>query len=180
MGDILVPLAAGFEEIEAVTIIDILRRADIPVIVAGVETKSVTGAHGISVDCDKLLKEVELNKLEGIVLPGGMPGAKNLMKSILLRDIIISLDRQQHLVAAICAAPTVLEAAGVLKGKKATSYPDYEKEFKSSDYSTEPVVEDGNVVTSRGVGTALAFALFLVKRLCGAAKYEQLKKAVLA
>jgi 4-methyl-5(b-hydroxyethyl)-thiazole monophosphate biosynthesis len=180
MANILVPLAQGFEETEAVTIIDILRRAGLHVILAGVETKTVTGSHGITLEGDLLLEKVDRKMLDGVVLPGGQPGSKNLMKSALLRDILIELDRQQHLVAAICAAPMVLEAAGILKGKRVTAYPGYEKEFKGGIFSTDAVVEDGHVVTSRGVGTALAFALALVGKLCGAEKQEELKKAVIA
>jgi protein deglycase len=180
MATILVPLAPGFEETEAVTIIDILRRAEVKVIVAGVEGKSVTGAHDITVECDCLLDQVDRKNLDGAVLPGGMPGARNLLKHSLVRDILIELDRQQLLVAAICAAPIVLEAAGVLKGRRATCYPGYEKELKSATFVHENVVKDGNIMTSRGLGTALHFALALVKVLCGEEKQEHLKKAVLA
>jgi len=179
MPEILVPLAQGFEETEAVTIIDLLRRAGVSVITAGVETQIVTGSHNIAIICDTTLDKIDIKKLDGVVLPGGMPGAKNLLKSTVLRDIILELDREEFLVAAICAAPIVLEAAGILTGKRVTSYPGYEKEVQSGKYSSDEVVVDGNIITSRGVGTAIAFSLELVKRLCGQEKFILLKKAIL-
>jgi protein deglycase len=177
---ILVPLAPGFEETEAVTIIDILRRGGVEVVAAGLEAKAVKGSHALTLEGDALLAEVELKGFDGIVLPGGQPGTTNLMKSTALRRFLVEMDRQQLLIAAICAAPTVLEAAGVLKGKKATCYPGCEKDIRSAILSSDGVVVDGHVVTSRGVGTALAFALTLVKILRGTETYEQVKKAVLA
>jgi protein deglycase len=180
MATIVVPLAPGFEEIEAVAVIDILRRGNVTVIVAGVEGATVTGAHGITLQCDALLSAVDIKRLDGIVLPGGMPGTSNLMKSSLLRDLIIALDRDNLLVAAICAAPTVLHAAGVLKGKKATSYPGYRKDMTEADYSEDAVVADDNVITSRAAGTAVPFALALVERLSGPTAALEVKKAILA
>lgn len=180
MATILVPLAEGFEEIEAVAIIDILRRAGITVITAGLDNLAVRGAHNITVQCDVLLSAVDVKALDGAVLPGGMPGTKNLLKHSLLRDILVALDREEALVAAICAAPIVLAAAGVVKGKRATSYPGYEKEMNEADYSTDAVVADGNVITSRAAGTAVPFALALVEKLAGRDKAIEIKKSILA
>jgi len=176
---ILVPLAEGFEECEAITIIDILRRASLTVIVAGLNGTPITGAHGIRVECDTTLDQVNRKALSGIVLPGGQPGTSNLLKSSLIRDIIIDLDRQEQMVAAICAAPTVLLAAGILSGRKVTSFPACEKEFDPTLYQTDAFVEDGNVVTGRALGTALPFSLKLVQKLCGNAKAEEIRRAVL-
>jgi 4-methyl-5(b-hydroxyethyl)-thiazole monophosphate biosynthesis len=180
MATIVVPLAPGFEEIEAVAVIDILRRGGVTVITAGVEGAAVTGARGVTLQCDTLLSAVDAKQLDGIVLPGGMPGTRNLMKSSLVRDMVIALDRDNLLVAAICAAPTVLHAAGVLKGKKATSYPGYQKEMTEAVYSEAAVVADGNVITSRAAGTAVPFALALVERLSGLTTALEVKKAILA
>jgi 4-methyl-5(b-hydroxyethyl)-thiazole monophosphate biosynthesis len=175
----MVPLAEGFEEIEAVTVIDILRRGDIDVVVAGMGSETVAGSHHIAVKCNTLIEAVRKEELNGIVLPGGMPGTKNLLTHTLLRDIIIELDKQDKLVAAICAAPTVLVAAGILKHKRATCYPSFEKDMTGTQYLTDPVVRHGNVITSRGPGTALVFSLAIVGALLGDEKSLELKKAVL-
>lgn len=180
MATLLVPLAQGFEETEAVTVIDVLRRAGIEVIVAGLSSASVTGSHQITVACDKTLEEVDKGSLDGIVLPGGMPGTTNLIKSSTLREILIRLDRENLLIAAICAAPKVLEAAGVLEGRKRTSFPGVEKDLGSGPYLTDAVVEDGNLITSRGPATAMVFALAIVGKICGSAKADELRKALLA
>lgn len=180
MPKIVVPLAEGFEEIEAVAVIDLLRRAGVEVVTASLDGESVTGAHGITVKSDALLKAVDVKSLDGVVLPGGQPGTRNLLKSTPVREILIALDREDKLVAAICAAPTVLAAAGVLNNRRAACYPGLEKELTGARPVSEPVAEDGNIITSRGIGTALPFALALITRLCGPEKAAQVKKAVLA
>jgi len=180
MTKILVPLAEGFEEVEAVTVIDVLRRAEMEVIVAGLEGLVVRGAHGISLTCDLLLADLEDTNFEGIVLPGGLPGASNLKKSSRLREIIIDLDKQNKLVSAICAAPTVLYAAGVLAGKKATCYPGFEKEMGEIEFSDKRVVEDGNVITSRGPGTSIEFALSIISHFQSRKNAEGVRQALLA
>jgi protein deglycase len=162
----LVPLAEGFEEIEAVTIIDILRRADIDVTVAGLGSIRPTGSHGIAVECDALFEACQAEHYDAVVLPGG-PGTKNLRASAGLRSTLTQHSRRGALLAAICAAPAVLEDAGLLNGKRATSHPDQYPEMKSCTYVEEAVVEDGNLITSRGAGTAIAFAAAVVKKLAG-------------
>lgn len=162
----LVPLAEGFEEIEAVTIIDVLRRADVEVVTAGLDSAIVAGAHDIIMMADRVLEHVDATSFDVIVLPGG-PGTANLKKD----DRIIAMLKQQatagKLVAAICAAPVVLSAAGLLQGKRVTSYPSVHQDLDAGEYLAVPVVVDGQVVTSRGPGTAIAFALKLVEILCG-------------
>lgn len=162
----LVPLAEGFEEIEAVTIIDILRRGKIDVTVAGVGGMLPTGSHGISIQCDAALEACRSEQYDAVVLPGG-PGTRQLRDSAGIREIVTRHAKHGAVVAAICAAPTVLEDAGLLKGKRATSHPDQAPAMKSCVYVEEAVVEDSNIITSRGAGTAIAFAAAVVKRLAG-------------
>ena len=164
---ILVPLAPGFEEIEAVTIIDVLRRADLPVQVAGLTSGPVTGSHGLTLGTELALAEVDVEQLGTVVLPGGLPGATNLIENEHLLEIIRTLSASGRRVAAICAAPIVLARAGVLEGVAATCYPGFEDQLAGAQHSTERVVRAGRVVTSRGPGTALAFVLELVADLAG-------------
>ena len=173
----LVLLAEGFEEIEAVTIIDVLRRGGVEVTSAALGTSPVRGSHGIALEADARLGAVTREAFDAIVLPGGMPGATNLRDDARVRGLLRDAVGQGKLVGAICAAPIALEAAGVLEGKRATSYPGHE--IPSAHYSDESVVSDGNVVTSRGVGTALAFALTLVERLVDADTASRLQAAML-
>ncbi len=179
MKRVIIPLAEGFEEIEAVTTIDVLRRAGIEVITVGLDTDTVKGAHNIKIGTDKRLKEVLNYDFDAVVLPGGMPGAANLRESSELLKLIKNIDAKKGLIAAICAAPMVLEAAGVLNNKKATSYPGYDSEIKSANYSEDRVVVDRNLITARGPGVAVEFALEVVKYLTGEGEAFSLKKAML-
>ena len=167
---VLVLLADGFEEIEAVTVIDVLRRADIEVMSASLNGSQVKGSHGISVVADSTLDQVEEQMFDALVLPGGMPGARHLRESQPVLDLIRDAAHKGKFVAAICAGPTALDVAGVLKGRRATSNPGHE--LPSADYVEEAVVVDGNIVTSRGPGTAFDFALKLVEKLAGPAVAE--------
>jgi protein deglycase len=162
----VVPLAEGFEEIEAITIIDILRRARLDVTVAGVGGMQVTGSHAIHVQCDALIEDVDFDGVDAIVLPGG-PGTRVLREHAAVREGVLRVASHHRLVAAVCAAPTVLEACGLLKGKRATSHPDHAHELRSGRYEESAVVEDGNIITSRGAGTSIAFAAAVVSRLAG-------------
>ena len=177
---VLVPLAPGFEEIEAVTIIDVLRRAGLSVHVAGLSARAVTGAHGITLVTDGLLAEVDARELAMLVLPGGMPGTTNLAADGRILALVRELESSGRKVAAICAAPLVLERAGVLAGREVTSYPSVRDQLPSARVLSEPaVVSSGPVITSQGVGTALAFALALVAELAGPAKARELEVALL-
>lgn len=177
----LVLLAEGLEEIEAITIIDILRRADIDVVACSLEEKTVTGAHGIKIIADKSLDEFR-DEVDAIILPGGMPGAEHLAGSQKLKELLQKMHKENKLIAAICASPAVvLNPAGILDGKKATVYPGMEKDFgKDIIFSQDKVVIDGNVITSRGPGTALLFSLAIVEKLVGKGVSEELKKRTLA
>jgi len=162
---VLCILADGFEEIEAVTVIDLLRRAEIPVMVAGVENHKIQGAHQISIECDIQLKDVDLDQFTHLFLPGGQPGTDNLKKNKFVIEVIRRFHRARKVIAAICAAPTVLLEAGIIKNYKITSYPDERAKFVDSVYIENDVVYDKNVITSRGVGTAIQFALYMIESM---------------
>jgi 4-methyl-5(b-hydroxyethyl)-thiazole monophosphate biosynthesis len=177
---VLVPLATGFEEIEAVTIIDVLRRAGLVVRVAGLAAREVTGAHGITLRTDVHLAEVDARELAMLVLPGGMPGTTNLAADERILALVRELESSGRKVAAICAAPLVLERAGVLAGREVTSYPSVRGKLASAHVlPASTVVKSGPVITSQGVGTALAFALALVEELAGPAQARELAAALL-
>lgn len=177
---VLVVLAEGFEEIEAITPIDVLRRAGLEVTIAGVGGHQITGSHGITVETDTTIEEIE-ELPDAIVLPGGMPGAENLSKSKALRDILESMDEEGRHIGAICAAPAVaLASTGILDGRKATCFPGFESRFgQAIVFSPDRVVVDGNITTSRGPGTALEFALALAGRLAGAEVQQELSDRML-
>ena len=175
----LVPLAPGFEEIEAVTIIDVLRRAEIQVRVVGLEPGPVTGSHGITLETDGALSDVKAEDVRVAILPGGLPGAENLKGDSRLLELLAALHSSGRTVAAICAAPMVLGAAGVLTGAEATCYPGFEEHLTGATHTTNRVQRSGNVVTSRGPGTALEFALALVADWKGAAVAEELSRGML-
>jgi protein deglycase len=165
MATALVLLVDGFEEIEAVTIIDVLRRGEVTVTTASLGEKRVTGSHQITLEADALLDGVMVENFDALVLPGG-PAAKTLCEDARAQATIKRASAAGKLVAAVCAAPTALEAAGLLAGKRATAYPG--SPLPSAQQVDEQVVEDGNVITSRGPATTMAFALKLVERLSGA------------
>ncbi len=157
-------LADGFEEIEALTVVDILRRDNIVIKTVSISgKKEVKGAHGIPVTADKLLKEVDINEAALLVLPGGMPGTLNLKECEPLMEMVKQFVDTNRRIAAICAAPTILGNIGALKGKRACCYPGMENQLEGADVSFDEVVTDGNITTSRGMGTAIPFALELVR-----------------
>jgi len=160
-------LAAGFEEIEAITVIDILRRAGIETTVAGLEGELVQGSHQLQIKCDTILDRIDQREYSHLVLPGGQPGARNLGNDQRVLELVAGFYRHNKVVAAICAAPTVLQTAGILAGRRITSYPAERRNFTAVDYSEDNVVCDGNIITSRGVGTAIDFALALVENIKG-------------
>lgn len=170
---VLVPVADGTEEIEAVTIIDILRRAGADVVVASVQTGIITASRGVKLVADCLIADCLQTDFDLVVLPGGMPGAEHLRDSADLRDILQRQADRGGLYAAICAAPAVvLEPHGLLNGLRATAHPAFMNRLRPEGAVEDTVVVDGNCVTSRGPGTAMAFALTLVERLFGASKRD--------
>lgn len=179
MSKVSVFFGTGFEEIEALSVVDILRRAGIEtdmVSITGQET--VTSSHGVTVSMDKNLEEVDFSSLDMIVLPGGMPGTKNLEACDLLMEQVDSFFEKGKWIAAICAAPTIFGHRGILKGKKACCFPGMQNQLEGAEVSYEKVVVDGNVITSRGMGTALEFALKLLEVLTDAQTATQMATTV--
>ena len=179
MAKVCVLLANGFEEIEAITIIDVLRRASIDVVTLGVASAQVRGAHGVTVQADRLLKGSERDAWDMVILPGGMPGSTNLRDDPAVQALIVRQAGEGKMIGAICAAPIALGKAGVLKGKKATSYPGFEGQLTGAICQESRVVRDGNVFTSRGPGTAMEFALEIASALKGKETAAGVRKGML-
>lgn len=180
MTKIAAMLADGFEEVEALAVIDILRRADIETHMISVSSsKRVTGAHNISIEADMLLENTALEEYNGIFLPGGMPGTNNLDGCEKLCRTILDFDKEKKLLAAICAAPKIYGRLGILKGKKAVCYPGYEACLTGAEVKMQAkVVKDGHVITSRGMGTAIDLGLALVEELKDKNISEELAAAI--
>ncbi|MCI5698162.1 MAG: DJ-1/PfpI family protein [Clostridiales bacterium] len=180
---VLVLIADGFEEVEALTPVDLLRRVNIEAVMVSCSEKLVVkGAHGVKVVCDMLLDNLEDEDVEdafGIVLPGGMPGAENLKNSEGVKYIIKDMMSKKKLVAAICAAPIVLAETDVIDGRRITSYPGFQDELKAAEYMEDSVVLDDNLITARGPAIAMDFALAIVEYLCGREKRHSLANEVL-
>ncbi len=170
MPKVLVPLAQGCEEIEAITVIDILRRAGVEVVSAGLDAQLVRASRGVILLPDTTLGSALKHDFDMVVLPGGQPGTNNLKADARILDLVQRMAQQGKYVAAICAAPSVLADAGLLDGKRATSFPGALDAFPQVRQQHAAVVEDGKLITSRGPGTAMDFALTLVERLLGKAK----------
>jgi 4-methyl-5(b-hydroxyethyl)-thiazole monophosphate biosynthesis len=161
-------LADGFEEIEGLTVVDMLRRAEIDIATVSVTGhKYVTGSHQIIVAADTLFEEADFKTADMLVLPGGMPGTANLMKHEALGLLLKEFSAKGKALAAICAAPSVLGAKGLLSGRKATCYPGFEEKLLGADLCNTSVVTDGNVTTSKGMGTSIDFSLSLIKSIKG-------------
>ncbi len=177
----LVVLAPGFEEIEAITIVDILRRAEVPVVVASLTGESiVVGAHELAVRSDRPLAEVDVERLAMVVLPGGLPGAKHLAESETMVKILQTLAERGKWVAAICAAPLALQSAGLLKNRRLTCYPSCKDYFPESHYQATDVVRDGKIITGSGPGTAMRFSFALLEALGKSRAAETLREGMLA
>lgn len=173
-------LAEGCEEIEALTVVDVARRGGLEVAMISVSgEKQVKGAHNITFLTDIPAEYMDFDILDGIVLPGGMPGTVNLGANETVQKIIREFANQGKLVAAICAAPSVLGEAHLLEGKKATCYPGFEDKLLGAITMEEDVVMDGNIITSRGMGTAIPFALEIVKYFTDGATVEKLSDGII-
>lgn len=173
-------LANGFEEIEALCVLDFLRRAGVEVKTVGINGKVANGSHNIPVICD--IEDNELNTeadFDMIILPGGMPGSTNLDNSVVVDTMIKKALEGDKFICAICAAPFVLGKRGILNGKNATCYPGFEKELLGSKILDQGVVRDGKIITGRAMGSAHDFGLEIVDALCGKEMKEKLKSAVL-
>ena len=171
--------ADGYEEVEALTVVDLLRRAkigcDIVAVDDGVE---VTGSHGIRVGADKTLSQLVMEEYDGLILPGGLRGVNNLAADERVIDMLRRFAEAGKLTAAICAGPTVLAKAGLLQGRKACCYPGMEDQLTGAVACTDAVVADGSIITSRGLGTAIPFALALVAYFCGEKQAQALAKSI--
>ena len=180
MKKVLVPIAEGFEEIEAVTIIDVLRRGGIDVLVAGINSLEVKGANGIVIKTDEVLNEnISAEILDMVVLPGGWGGTNILAENKIIQNLLKEMDNSQKMIGAICAAPFALKQAGVLKNNW-TCYPSVEKQIGEAGYQTDKkVVVDSNVMTSRGPATAIYFAIEIVRKLVGNQTADELYAGLL-
>jgi len=171
-------LADGFEETEAVTTIDIVKRGGIDVEIAGLSATTAIGAHGITISCDTILEALS-GEYNAVILPGGQPGTKNLAASEAVSHLVKEFFSQGKLCAAICAAPTVFAKTGILEGKAATCYPGCESDLPEGSFCEDAVVVDGNVITSRGVGTAIDFSLAIISYLENTAVAENVAEKIL-
>lgn len=180
MKKVAVLLADGFEEIEALTAVDLLRRARVYVDTVSItEEYIVHGAHGINVQTEDLFEEVNFAEFDMVVLPGGLPGTTNLNDHAGVQRVVKDFAANGKYVAAICAAPSILGGMGLLKGKHATSYPSFEDKLSGAVVMRTPVVQDGNIITSRGMGTATDFALKLVEVMAGPEKAGEIGDSIL-
>ncbi len=173
-------MAPGFEEIETLTVVDILRRAGARVTLAGTEKGALQGSRGVHVLPDDLLENVLEMDFDLIVLPGGQPGTDNLLKDSRIVPLLKKMDSRTQYIAAICAAPLILQNAGLLVNRFATSHPSVQHELKNLSYLDERVVVDGHIITSQSPGTAMEFALKLVEILLGKERKDIVNKGVLA
>ncbi len=184
MSRVLACFTTGVEEIEFVAVVDILRRADIGVVMASLDGNPVTGRSSITIEADAALPDVMNEEWDMVVLPGGLPNAHLLRDDANVRTVVERLRDERKSIAAICAAPTALAAYGITHGMRVTSYPACREEMKtlqpSSVYVDDAVVEDDFLTTSRGAGTAVEFALRLVARLCGENKSEEIRQSIVA
>lgn len=180
MAEVLFFMADGFEETEGITAVDLIRRAGISVEMVAVEDRLlVTGAHGITVKADKLFQEAGFSDCRMLVLPGGMPGTRNLLAHGGLAEKIKEFNSKGKMLAAICAAPIVLGAAGVLDNRRVTCFPGFENQLGGGIFTEEPVVCDENIITSRGVGTAIEFALRIIAYFKGEREADAIRASVL-
>lgn len=180
MKRVVVFLADGFEEIEGLTVVDLLRRAGVEVVTVSIkESKEINGAHGIVVMADKIIGDMEFSRVDMVVLPGGMPGTLNLGNCEKVVEVVKEFDGLGKEVAAICAAPSILGDLGILEDKKAVCYPGFEERLVKAFVCKEQVVADGHITTSRGMGTAIPFALKLIEKLINVEKAEEIKESII-
>lgn len=178
MASVLVPLAQGCEELEAVTVIDLLRRAGVSVVTAGLDDKPVRASRGTVLLPDTTLEDALLQEFDMVVLPGGLPGADHLAEDTRIRELLRKMADTDRYTAAICAAPKVLASSGLLAGKKVTSFPGALDAFDGLDYRADAVVQDGKLITSRGPGTAMDFALTLIENLVGKERRDEVESGL--
>ncbi|MBR2529024.1 MAG: DJ-1/PfpI family protein [Blautia sp.] len=172
-------LADGFEDIEGLTVVDLMRRAGIDIVTVSIkEETSVITSHGIKMQTDTVFSSVDFDDADLLVLPGGKAGTQNLKAFPPLADLLKSFDAQGRRIAAICAAPTILSDLGLLRGKQATSYPSCQPQINCASYSENKVVTDGHITTSRGMGTSIDFGLALISLLLGEEKATEIADSI--
>ncbi|EGC01714.1 DJ-1 family glyoxalase III [Ruminococcus albus] len=172
-------LANGFEELEALAPIDILRRAGVEVVTVGVDSTEITASHKVVFNADTTVDKITLDdKLEMIVLPGGMPGTLNLENNDYVQAAIDYCVKNDKYVSAICAAPSILGHKGLLKGRKAVCFPGFEKDLEGAEIAEIGVAEDGKFITAKGAGVCIEFALKLVEKLVSAEKADEIKRGI--
>lgn len=179
MAKVLIPLAPGFEEIEALTVVDVLRRAEIEVVLAGLQAGPVASARNISVIPDATIDAVDADTFDMIILPGGQPGTANLNADSRIHTLLHAFASAGKHIGAICAATTVLAAAGLIRGKKVTCYPTYRDQLNGGIYEDTPVVRDDTIITSQGPGTAISFALAITAFLADRQTADNISTAML-
>lgn len=180
MKKILVLLATGFEEIEALSVVNVLRRANVSCDMGTLDSDYVKGTHNIEIKSDVNINNIDIDEYDGVVLPGGLPGAYNLRDSKKVREIVQKLNNDKKIIGAICAAPEALESFNILNGKKCTSYPGFIQDKNNVEYiENEIVVEDENIITSRGPATAIEFALEILRKLGYEKEYKEIKEGML-
>lgn len=168
MNRVVVFVADGFEECEALIVVDILKRAKCDVnMVSIMGRKEIISAHGVSIVSDELVESVDLDSYDMVVLPGGLPGTEHLANNRIVRDVCLKYADEDKTIAAICAAPSILANLGLLEGRNATCHPSFEKKMHSAIITGKPIEVSGNIITARGLGVAIPFALELVKQLEG-------------
>lgn len=179
MAKVYIFLADGFEEIEGLTVVDLLRRAGVEITMVSITGQQfITGSHHIMVKADALFESVDYADADMLVLPGGMPGTKNLSGHEGLDQLLKNFNAKGKKISAICAAPSILGSKGLLKGKQATCYPGYEDALLGARVTNAGVVSDGNFITSKGLGTAVDFSLALIKSLKGEASASDVAKSI--
>lgn len=171
--------ANGYEEVEALMTVDLLKRAGVDIRLVSInDDLTVTGSHGISVTMDTKLSRIQLKEEDAIIIPGGMPGTMNLGVDVAVTGALKQMNRDGKIVAAICAAPSVLGKCGILEGKKATCYPGFEDKLIGAEIVNKAVVTDGNIITSRGLGTSMEFGFELIKKLISEEKAEEVREQI--
>ena len=179
MKKVAVIFADGFEEIEGVSIVDVLRRGGVDAVMIGLDKNSIIGSHGIRINTDATLYDLKVDEYDMLVLPGGQPGVSNIESNLKMREIIKQFDKKGKFIAAVCAAPIALDAAEIVRGEF-TCYPGCENAVRGGKYvSDKNIVLSGNIITSRGPATAMEFALELVKILQGEEKFSEVKNGLL-
>ena len=180
MAQALIFLATGYEEVEMLTVVDLLRRSKISIDMVSVTgSLEVTSSHNVTIKADKLFEQADFEEAKMIILPGGIPGTPNLLAYQPLTDKIKEFASQKKWLSAVCAAPTVYDELGLFQGRKATCYPSFADKLKDASYVKQPVVVDDIFITSRGAGTTIEFAAAIVERFAGKAAADEVLKAII-